>query len=251
MDRPPSFADIDAALAALGPKARRTRPDKGSLRLISRARKVDALVSQHRKSLAALPGFDLAALDQLPELIERAQQAEIAWQDQRVQRRQRRLRKLRDEAIALRFRLVSAARYAFRKNPEALRPFDGFYRQRGIATVVGDLHRLADLAEEHPWAFADVPGLPEKPADAARELQEKLVQGRAGPPYGSAKANRNASMLLLKLALDEVISGAVYLFRYQPKMLDRLVDEADRRSKRRSRKKRSRKSPASPPSVVD
>jgi hypothetical protein len=234
MGRPPPFNDLDAALAALGPEARNAKPAVAPLRLLSRARRVYLIASKHRARLACLAEFDLAALDRLPELIERAEQAEFLWVGQQRERNAFDLRKVRDDAIALRFQLVSAARYALRSKPEALSRFDGFYRRRTLASLIADLRRLADFIEMYP-ELASAPGLPEKPIELVLQLEDKLIRGNSSDAYDKAEGDRNALIALLALALQEVVSAARYLFRYEPEDLDRLVDRELRDRRRKAR----------------
>ena len=227
MSRPPSFADLDAALASLDPAVRRKKPKRPVLAELTEARRVHAVAEPLCERFATLADFDLSAIDCLPALAERAECAELAFVRFRSKRARVSLSGVRNEAIALRFRLVAAARHALRADPTPLIPLEGFHRRRALPNLVSDLTLLAGLVDEHVEAFASAGGLPDAPAEVARKLCEALVRGPSSPAHRRARGDRNAAFALLVLALAEVRSGGRYLFRYEPKVLalfsDRLL----------------------------
>jgi hypothetical protein len=238
MRRPPSFADIDAALVALGPEARRRRPGRTTLKELAEARRLLALAEPLRDRLVQLQGFEPAALERLPDLIERTFQAEITLTNERTKKGQRSLRRVREEAVSLRSRLATAAKRVCCDDVSLRGQLKGLHRQRTYAILVGDLKRLADLVDERPEMLSAVPGLPDNSARAARELAQKLIEGAPASGFRKALGDRNALTALLVAAVHEVRAGGRFLFRWDEEMLERFADPEER-SKRVSRKARS------------
>ncbi|HCF56910.1 MAG TPA: hypothetical protein DFS52_02800 [Myxococcales bacterium] len=237
MPRPPSFADLDAALAALGPRVRRARPRRGIVALLSEARRLYTVVEPLRERYAILPDFDLAALDKLPELVARAQSAEVDWANRNLASAQVSMSGLRDEAIALRFRLVKAARVVFSGDEKKLRLLDGVPQRRDLPRLVGDLRRLAKLIDARAEDFARVPRLPASPADEARRIAQQLTAGRYDPALVAARERRDAAVALMELAVKEVRCAGRYLFRHEPRLLRSIVSKARRGGRKPSAKK--------------
>lgn len=246
MPRPPAFSDLDAALAALGPDARCTKPSRPAVKLLSEARRLYAVVEPERSRFAALPELDIAALDQLPELTRRAQSAEVAWGIRRQERSRLAARRKRDEAIALRSRLVSAIRYVRRADESLQRRLVGLRKRRTLPGIVADLRWLASIVDEQPGAFATAPALPAEPAQAARVLVEELIRGGYSPEADKAQHERNAAFVLLGLAVSEVRAAGRFLFRHEPKLLARMCDEVTR-----GQRGRPKRAPPPTPAAAD
>ncbi|MGI5863592.1 MAG: hypothetical protein ACOX6T_16265 [Myxococcales bacterium] len=232
MPRPPSFADLDAALASIGPKERRRNPWRSVLEALAEARRLAAFLTPFRARFAALPDLDLAALDRLPELVDRVEQAELIWTDLKIKRGTFSLRRLRDEAVSLRYRLVAAAEFVDPEGPKPLK--DGFHERRTLPRLVADLRTLADLVDERPEDFSGAKSLPERPSVVARQIADALVLGGYDSALARAQADRNAAFALLDMAVQEVRSAGRYLFRHEPDLLARLSDQSRRRPRRRS-----------------
>jgi hypothetical protein len=239
MSRPPSLVDLDAALASVPLDLRRRNPVRPIAELVALARHMLLVVEPHRERFAPLPDFEVALVDRLPGLIERAEQADIAWILARREGADRGRRRLRDEAIALRFELVSAVRYLLRDDPVVQAGFDGFHRRRRLEQIAGDLRRLAEALEANPERFAHAPGLPPRPAEAARALAGKLDFGGGPWDGGQVLEQRNAAAALLTMALQELGSAGRYLFRHEPKLLAQLTDPVARRRRRATRRGRA------------
>lgn len=229
MPRPPSFDDLDAALEALGEEARNDKPRRLFLKELSEARRLHRVARSRRERFAALADFDLAALDRLPEIIERAERASL---EESGTRRRPSRKQARDEAIAVRSRLVAAARRALPGDESLQWRLTGMYRRRTLSQIVNDLDRLAGLVEKNAEAFGIIPGLPERPALVARDLVSRLV-GARNPAHDEAEARRNALFALLALAVREVRCAGRYLFRHEPELLAGFTDRTRRTDRRR------------------
>ena len=235
MPRPPSFADLGAALAAVGPTARQRPPRRSIVKALTEARRLVASVLPSRSRFAALPEFDMGALDQLPELIRRVEQAEIRWADLRRQRKSVSHMQLRDEAVSLRYRLVAAAGFLEREGKKPLK--DGFHERRALPSLVADLRALADLVDERAAEFSAASDLPEHPAEAARQLAATLVRGRYDSTVSRARDDRNAALVLMELAVYEVRCGRRFLFRHEPELLKWQADPPPPRARKRTGKR--------------
>ena len=240
MPRPPPFADLDAALAALDPKLRRAKPSRPILAMLAEARRLHGVAAEHRPQLAPLASFDVAALDGLPELAARLERAELEfWQSQGTPAALP-LTAARERAIALRFALVSAARFALSAQPALLVPFAGFHRRRSLPNLVSDLTQLAELYDGHAEAFSGAGGLPEWPSEEARGLADRLVEGPSNPAQAKARGDRNLAFALLMLGVGEVRAAGRFLFRYEPEILARFADRTLRTARRKAGARRRR-----------
>ena len=248
MARPPPFSDLDAALAGLDPAVRRTRPARHFLTELAEARRIHQVAEPHRELYAALTGFDVAALDCLPVLIDRVEGAEVELRKARTGKRRNSQRRTRDEAISLRFRMVEAARFGLRDEPDLLLPLEGFHKRRRLPNLVGDLERLAAIGKKHPQVFAGLPGLPERPVETAQRLGDLLVRGPRDPVFNRVQGDRNAVTALLIMVLAEVRAGGRFLFRHDPKMLERFQDLALRTRRHRAKAERTQKQKPPQPS---
>jgi hypothetical protein len=231
----PSLADLDAAQQSLDSKLYRTNPPRSVLTILGESHRLAALLLPLRDRFATLPDFDMAVIDKLPELIARAQTAEVTWEGARIERRQLSLHKTRNQASSLRYALVAIARHECPEDSR-LAGVRNIEKRRRIENLVCDLRRLTEIVEDHREAFAGHATLPEEPAKVARQLADTLVTGDYNPERYKAHYERNTAFALLAMVVEEARSAGLYLFRHDPFMLDRLSDQA----RRKQRRKRSR-----------
>jgi hypothetical protein len=238
-----SFSDLDAALESLDAEACRTNPPRSVLTIIAESRRLAALVLPLRERFTVLGDFDLAIIDKLPELIDRAQAAEVTWEGERIVRGRLSLHRTREEARALRSKLALAASHQAPDDP-LVKLVRHLQERRSLPNLVADLRRLAEVVERHPEDFASAPSLPAEPAKVARALADALVAGDWSPSRSKARSDRNAAFALLAMAVEETRCAGRYLFRHEPETLASFADRAWKtQNRKRSRAKAEETSP--------
>jgi hypothetical protein len=195
--------------------------------VLQEAREIEAVVKTHGTALHKKSDLDPNLSASVAARRKVLDACEGVWFTQRIALTPEEKRTLRQEAETLKRDAVASLRFFLRKNNDVQRKVSAIQEGTGLADLLDDLSKLADLLEEHQVALAkaDLPG-GATPADAAlraREIEELLGETAATEKTSQESAEkhalRNRAFWFLREAMDEIRAAGRYVFRNQPKLL--------------------------------
>jgi hypothetical protein len=218
---------------------------------LQEARELEAAERKLGKELYKKSSLTKVAGRSLHERRELLGTAEAEWTDVRARTLTSNVRDAREEAEKLKRDAIAALRHFRRKDEGVQRRLDAIVPGTGVADLVDDLGKLAELMDEHAVALQKAE-LPRNAAKRARVLADVLGEGsadRAVDPDGAqAMALRNRAFWWLREAMDEIRSAGRYVYRNDPKLLALFRASGTRaRARRRKPVTKAPEAPTEPP----
>ncbi|HEU4535741.1 MAG TPA: hypothetical protein VFS00_16560, partial [Polyangiaceae bacterium] len=243
-----ALRSLRALLDALPPdEVKAPRVPIGSL--MAEALALSDVAEAVRDALLA-KGLDPDHLDHLPVLARSLEMAQAELDASRGPRRSEEDLALEARALALRSDLVAAGRFALRADPAAQAELDAVRKGKGLDDLARDLRALADFAERHARALAQINAEPARQAALARELSATLaakLARRRGSPDGTSEVRevRDRIATLLIDTMAEIRAAGAYAFRKDPAQLAKFRSPYN--GEKRGRRPRADEPLATPP----
>lgn len=239
--------DLDAIIRGLPPETAEQQPGIPVSTAKLEAQRLWKAAIKQRPLFAKLPDFDVSDLDTIPQRVAALESAQEAWLEARLEKHANSQAGTRSDAEKLRSALSAAARYLFRKNAKMQAVLDDIAHGDGLADLVDDLKRLADIAIKNRKLFDAAPKLPKGAAALALKLAASLEAGVDGSDADASLARRNQVYAVLELAVNEVREGARFLFHDEPRTLAPMMSHYQATLKRAQRNKKAQPAPAPNP----
>ena len=203
------------------------RPPDASVAVVAQeARELVATIKKYGKQLHAKTDLDAKQSGALGARLAVLEGADVGWAAVRDAATPADTKKGRSEAEKLKRDMVAALRYFARDEAGVQGRVDAIQEGKGIADLIDDLQKLADLVEENA-ALLRKAELPKRAPQVARTLARAIGERAAERPVervavrdgADPLATRNRAYWHLREGMDAVREAGRYLFREEPKKL--------------------------------
>ena len=189
-------------------------PDRPVAIILSEAYALACVAAKYRAELERV-GLDPAIIDEIEPCANTLRVAETAWTTTREKELAAVVIAAITQAYTFRSDIVSASRYALRKNDAAQATISHIQEGEGVADLCQDLVDLAAVVETHRDAFEKIDFDFAKVAHA-RALADEIQKGQGEVVVEKASNEtrdvRNRAFTYLDDVVDEVRSAGLYAF---------------------------------------
>jgi flagellar hook-basal body complex protein FliE len=219
-------AERQAELLAL-PKSYERSIDIPVSQCLQESRELEEVLKLYGVDLSEKGDLTKEARDTLKLRRAVLEQAENLWFGFRLALTPEEKRQARQDAEDLKRDLVAALRFFLRNDQELQRKVSAIQEGSGLADLLDDLSKLADLTEQHQAALSKAE-YPQKQSPATASSQARTLAETLGTTVAIEKASqtaaeainlRNRAFWSLRELMDEARATGRYVFRKKPKLL--------------------------------